>query len=105
NVLDAGAGLVARNDVVENDPLSGRPIVVAVNFIDRELQLAVLAGKAEVALVAGKLGFLHRLVWSAVFVAGVDQIARVNHSARRADDATAGRFGNGGAGKAIERVD
>ena len=83
----------------------GRGVVVAVDFVDRELEPAVVAGQAEICDVALPFRPLHGLEGRAGLVAAVDHVADVNNPAGTGDCAAARGFRNHRSGEAVQPID
>ena len=96
---------VALAQAVDGHSPALRAVVISPHFAHGQLQFSVAAVEAPVGVERAPLGLLHRHVHVALLVAGVDQIAAVNHALHAFHLAAAGLGGDFRAGEFVQPFD
>ena len=87
DLREPGAARVALADVPEHEPFSVRAVVIPMHLAHRPRQRAVAAIEPVIRDPRGKFRLLHGGIWPVVFVAAVDDVARVDEPVRHRDPA------------------
>ena len=101
----AGTRPVALHDPVDRHARGLRSVMVAMHLVDREVERAVAAVEPHRPLEGRDLRALHPTGHAPLLVAGVDDVAGMEHAAGAPHDATPRGLRDLGTHQAVERVD